>query len=160
MNHPTIRNAGEVSVSSIEVMSQFEIKCIQILRFANNLFEVTDDTKLPNSIKGLFTNKFSRYIISDFISIFAIYNLRPIVRHHPTCPCVGADENIFANILHFAFENQDNDVQLLGALLIQSNQLQNFVQKAKVVALLIDEDLKSLQYEPKLTQYLNNNYIQ
>ena len=75
------------------------------------------------------------------------------------CPCVSADEHIFTNILHFAFENQDNNVKLLDALLIRSNQLQNFVQKAKVIAFLIDEDLKSSQHEPKITQYLNNSYI-
>ncbi len=155
----SIKKAGEVAVTSLELMSKFEQKSIQILRHANDLFETADFSNLPNSIKDLFTDKFSRYLISDLIAIFANYYIRPIVRHHPTCLCVGADENVFANILRFSKENQDNEVKILGSLLIKSNQLENLSKKAKVVAFLINEDLRAPLQEPKLSKSNYNNQL-
>jgi len=159
MNTETSKRAGEVIVNSLEVMTEFERKCIQILRHANDLFEKKDFSELPSCIKNLFSNKFSRYLISDLISIFASYHLRPIVRHHPNCLCVGSDENVFANILHFAFEDQEDEVKLLGCLLIKSKQVESLSKKAKVVAFLIDEDLKKSCQEPKITPIIYNNQL-
>ena len=159
MNPQTSKRAGEVIVNSLEVMTEFERKCIQILRHANDLFEKKDFSELPFCIKDLFSNQFSRYLISDLISIFASHHLRPIVRHHPSCLCVGSDENVFANILNFAFEDQEDEVKLLGSLLINSKQVESLSKKAKVVAFLIDEDLKKSCQKPKVTQIIYNNQL-
>jgi len=157
MKNQISKRAGEVAVNSLDFMSEFERKSIQILRHANNLYEVSDFSEVPSSIKELFSNRFSKHLISELISIFANYYLRPIVRHHPNCICVGADENVFANILRLSFENQENEVKILGSLLINSNQIENLAKKAKVVAFLIDEDLKKTSPEPKITQTFYNN---
>ena len=159
MNTQTSKRAGEVIVNSLEVMTEFEQKCIQILRHANDLFGKTDTSELPWCIRDLFSNQFSRSLISDLISIFASYHLRPIVRHHPTCLCVGSDENIFANILKFAFEDQETEVKLLSSLLVNSKQIESLSRKAKIVAFLIDEDLKKGSQDPKITQMIYNNRL-
>ena len=159
MNLQKSKRAGEVIVNSLAVMTDFERKCIQILRHANDLFEKKDFSELPGCIKDLFSNQFSRFLISDLISIFASYHLRPIVRHHPSCQCIGSDENVFANILNFAFENQEEEVKLLGSLLVKSKQVESLSKKAKVVAFLIDEDLKKECQKPIKTQIIFNNQL-
>ncbi len=118
MNYQPQKTAGEVTVNSYDVMSDFEQKSIQILRHANDLFEKDDFSDSPISIRELFSNQFSRYLLSDYISLFASFYLRPIVRHHPTCKCVGADENVFAHILRLSVEGEENEVKILGSLLI------------------------------------------
>ena len=152
MNYQPQKTAGEVTVTSYDVMSNFEQRSIQILRHANELFEKDDFSDLPSNIKELFSNKFSRYLLSDYISLFATYYLRPIVRHHPTCKCVGADENVFAHILRLSSEGEENEVKILGSLLIKSNQLENLSKKAKVVAFLINEDLSGALNDPRKSQ--------
>ncbi len=141
MNYQPQKTAGEVTVNSYDMMSEFEQRSIQILRHANDLFEKDDFSELPLNIRELFSNKFSRYLLTDYISFFATYYLRPIVRHHPSCKCVGADENVFAHILRLSVKGEENEVKILGSLLIKSNQLKNLSTKAKVVAFLINEDL-------------------
>ena len=159
MSAPVNKTAGEVTVNSLEVMSEFEKTSIQILRHANDLFQENEPADLPMSIKELFSNQFSRYLISDLISLFATYYLRPIVSRHPDCTCVGADENVFANILSFYLENQENEVKLLGSLLIKVNHVEALTQKARVVAFLINEDLKKSLEKHKFIQTTYNNHL-
>ena len=160
MNYHSSKKAGEVVVNSLEAMNEFEIKCVQILRHANNLFERKDFSELPETIENLFLNSFSRHILSDFISIFALHHQRPIVRHHPDCLCVGADENIFANILRLAYKNQEKEVELLGSLLIKSTHVHILSKKSKVVAFLIEEDLRESSHCFELNQKkVNNNHL-
>ena len=156
MTHSNVRKAGEVVINSIDMLSEFERTCVLILRHANYLYETDLSSEIPKNIKNLFTNRFGKYLITDLITIFSTYYLRPIVRHQPNCMCVGADENVFANILRFSLDDQENEVKILGSLLIKPSQLENLVKKAKVVAFLIDEDLKKTLLEPKSTQTFYN----
>jgi len=157
MTHQPMKTAGEVAVNSMDAISEFERKSVNILRHADRLYDVNDFSGLPDSIQGLFYKRSSRYHILDLINIFAVYYLRPIVRHQPGCACVGADENVFANILRFSVENLDNEVMILGSLLIKSQQVGDLVKKAKVVGHLINEDLQKNLLEPKLTQTFHNH---
>ena len=104
------------------------------MRHADRLYNENDFCGLPDSIRRLFYNQSSRYHIADLINIFAVYYLRPIVRHQPGCACVGADENVFANILKFSLENLDNEVMILGSFLVKPQQVRELVKKAKIVA--------------------------
>ncbi len=159
MNQHLIKNAGEVAVNAMESMPEFEKKSIQILRYANDLFERDHWSNLPLSIKNLFSNQFSRYLISDLICLLATHYLRPIVRHHPNCLCVGADENVFANLLRLSLEDHKNEAKILSSLLIKSEQIETLSKKAKVVAFLIDEDIKATMRESKRTQIIYDNQL-
>lgn len=152
-----IKTAGEVAVNAMDAISVFQQKSVNILRHADRLYDKNDFSGLPDSIQRLFYNKSSRYHIADLINIFAVYYLRPIVRHQPGCTCVGADENVFANILKLSLENLDNEVMILGSLLIKSQQVEELVKKAKVVAHLINEDLQKNFLASKLTQNFHNH---
>jgi hypothetical protein len=157
MTYQPIKTAGEVAVNSMDALSEFERKSVNILRYADRLYDVNDFSGLPDSIQSLFYERSTRNPIGDLLYIFTMYYLRPIVRHQPGCPCVGADENVFANILRFSVENLDNEVMILGSLLIKPQQVGNLVKKAKVVAHLIIEDLQKNLLEPKLTQNFHNH---
>ena len=152
-----IKTAGEVAVNAMDAISVFQQKSVNILRHADRLYDKNDFSGLPDSIQRLFYNKSSRYLIADLINIFAVYYIRPIVRHQPGCACVGADENVFANILRFSLENLDNEVMILGSLLIKPQQVGKLVKKAKLVAHLINDDLQKNFLEPKLTQNFHNH---
>ena len=152
MTSQTIKTAGEVAVNALDAISEFERRSVNILRHADRLYDISDFSGLPDTIQGLFYNLHSRYHIAELINIYAVYYLRPIVRHQPNCACVGADENVFANILSFSLENLDNEVMILGSLLIKSQQVGELVKKAKVVAHLISDDLQKNLLEPKLPQ--------
>ena len=128
------KTAGEVAVNAMDAISVFQQKSVNILRHADRLYNENDFCGLPDSIRRLFYNQSSRYHIADLINIFAVYYLRPIVRHQPGCACVGADENVFANILKFSLENLDNEVMILGSFLVKPQQVRELVKKAKIVA--------------------------
>ena len=151
------RTAGEVAVNAMDAISVFQQKSVNILRHADRLYNENDFCGLPDNIRRLFYNQSSRYHIADLINIFAVYYLRPIVRYQPGCACVGADENVFANILKFSLENLDNEVMILGSLLVKSQQIRELVKKAKIVAHLISDDLQKNFLEPKLTQNFHNH---
>ena len=159
MKNQEIKKAGEVTVTTMEWLSEFERTSVQILGNANNLYDSPTLPHLPKNVENLFSNKFSRYYIIDLITIFASSHLRPIVRHQTTCPCVGADENIFSNILKFSLENQETEVSILGSLLIKSCQLHNLVKKSKIVAFLIDEELKKNALGSELNHTVCNNHL-
>ena len=157
MTSQTIKTAGEVAVNALDAISEFERRSVNILRHADRLYDISDFSGLPDTIQGLFYNRSSRYHIAELINIYAVYYLRPIVRHQPNCACVGADENVFANILSFSLEKLDNEVMILGSLLIKSQQVGELVKKAKVVAHLINDDLQKNLLKPKLTQNFYNH---
>ena len=152
MTSQTVKTAGEVAVNAMDVICEFQRKSVNILRHADRLYGVNSSAELPDCIQSLFCNRSSRYCITDLINVFSTYYIRPIVRHQPSCLCVGADENVFANIIWFSLEGQDNEVKILGSLLIRPQHLTELVKKAKVVAHLINEDLKNNFLEKKPTQ--------
>ena len=51
------------------------------------------------------------------------------------------------------------EVKLLGSLLVKSRQVESLSKKAKVVAFLIDEDLKKGTKKPKKTQIIYINHL-
>ena len=157
MNSQAVKTAGEVAVTAMGLISEFQRKSVNILRHADRLYDVNNTAELPDSIQSLFFNRSSRYCIVDLINIFSAYYLRPIVRHQPGCLCVGADENVFANIIRFSLEGLDNEVMILGSLLIKPQHLEELVKKAKVVARLISEDLQNNSFEKKPTQNFHNH---
>lgn len=44
---------------------------------------------------------------------------RPLMRHHVTCKCLGADESCFATLIGYASEGAREDAQLLAMTLVR-----------------------------------------
>ena len=140
------KNPGEVAVNSLDAMSQFERKGIMLLRHADLLFSEKTSGNIPFEIRELFTNEKARTQISDLISILATHYRRPLVRHQPRCNCVGADENVFSNLITFSGSGQIEDAMLLGSLLVKSRMVADLVHKAALVADLFERDLNENKF--------------
>ena len=145
INHDIIK-AVEVAVNSMNFMSEFEQNSVSLLRHADKLYDADSFAKLPENIRTLFYNRSSRYHTSDLINILTTYHLRPIVLPQPNCNCVGADENVFANILKFTLSGHTKEVIILESLSINNCQLIELVQKAAVVAQLVNQNLKNYSF--------------
>ena len=58
MKNQESKKAGEVTVTTMEWLSEFERTSVQILRNANNLYDSTTLPHLPKNVENLFSNKF------------------------------------------------------------------------------------------------------
>ena len=139
------KNPGAVAVTSLDTLSEFERKGIILLRHADLLFSEKDSSSIPLEIRELITNRKSRTQISDLITILATHYRRPIIRHQPCCNCVGADENVFSNLIMFSGSGQIEDAMLLGSLLVKGGMVADLVHKAALVADLLERDLNENQ---------------
>lgn len=57
---------------------------------------------------------------------------RPLMRHHPGCKCLGADESCFANIIAYASEGAREDALMLAATIVRPDM-------APILAALAEE---------------------
>ena len=46
---------------------------------------------------------------------------RPLMRHHLTCKCLGADESCFANFIGYASEGEREDALLIATTIVSPN---------------------------------------
>lgn len=54
-------------------------------------------------------------------SLCARHGRRPLMRHHVTCKCLGADESCFANFIGYASEGAQEDALLIATTLVSPN---------------------------------------
>jgi len=139
-------NAGDVTVNNFDSMSDFEQMFVMLIRHADKIVgnhELRKLESLPKELE-LFVNKEKNYTkICDLINILALHYRRPIVRHQPACNCVGADENIFANLMSFSIKGQIQDAILMGSFLVKTCMVSELVRRAIVVADLCVEQTKN-----------------
>ena len=140
MTEQNYKNAGEVAVSTVEVLGAFEQKAVLVLRCVDKFFDNPNSENLPQEIVSLAEDSVTKEHIIELIDIFARNYLRPIVRHQPNCSCVGADENIFCNILKFCLQNRTNEAIILSSLLVRAETVGELVRKATTVAWLINKN--------------------
>lgn len=142
-------NAGEVTVNTMDHVSEFEKKSIYLLRHAEKLFDSDSMSDVPQHLRKLFENGENRSTIIEFLTVIAQHSMRPVVRHQPECRCIGADENVFSNILKFSHEGMKSEAMILGSLLVKSDHISNLVKKATTVAFLIAKDLSDHSKAPR-----------
>ena len=57
--------------------------------------------------------------LEDLCSLCARHGRRALMRHQPTCECLGADEACFANLVAHAVEGEREDALLIATLLVR-----------------------------------------
>ncbi len=62
---------------------------------------------------------------------------RPLMRHHVTCKCLGADEACFANFIGAAAEGEREDAMLIATLLIRHDFAPSLVSLAENLGLAL-----------------------
>jgi hypothetical protein len=56
---------------------------------------------------------------------------RPLMRHHVTCKCLGADESCFANFIGYASEGEREDALLIATTIVSPNMAPTLVGLAQ-----------------------------
>lgn len=73
----------------------------------------------------------------DVASFMARYGRRPLVRHTPTCPGLGADEAVFAQIITLALTADREDVMMMAMLICRADLAPCVVPLIEAFALTI-----------------------
>mgnify|MGYP001801090642 FL=1 len=56
---------------------------------------------------------------------------RPLMRHHVTCKCLGADESCFANFIGYASEGEREDALLIATTIVRPDMAPSLVGLAQ-----------------------------
>lgn len=64
---------------------------------------------------------------------------RPLMRHHVTCKCLGADESCFANFLGYASDGDKEDALLIATTLVAPNVAPLLVGLAEEFAMALKQ---------------------
>ena len=62
---------------------------------------------------------------------------RPLMRHHVTCKCLGADESCFANFIGYASEGKREDALLIATTIVNPNMAPALVGLAQEFGLAL-----------------------
>lgn len=63
-----------------------------------------------------------RRALKSFETVFDLcvcHGRRPLMRHHVTCQCLGADESCFANFIGYASEGEREDALLIATTIVR-----------------------------------------
>lgn len=74
-------------------------------------------------------------IFSDLMTLMAEHARRPILRHKPSCSCVGADEAVFVNFISAATHGPREDAILIATLLMRPDMAAIAVSLAQSLGL-------------------------
>ncbi|MEM6635731.1 MAG: hypothetical protein AAF667_07550 [Pseudomonadota bacterium] len=62
---------------------------------------------------------------------------RPLMRHHVSCKCLGADESCFANFIGYASEGERDDALLIATTIVSPNMAPALVGLAQEFGLAL-----------------------
>lgn len=62
---------------------------------------------------------------------------RPLMRHHVTCKCLGADESCFANFVGYASEGEREDALLIATTIVRPDMAPSLVGLAQEFGLAL-----------------------
>ena len=71
----------------------------------------------------------------DLCELCVSHGRRPLMRHHLTCKCLGADESCFANFIASAAEGSREDAILIATLIVRPDVAFGLVDLAQQVGL-------------------------
>ncbi|MEX0284545.1 MAG: hypothetical protein AB3N23_08025 [Paracoccaceae bacterium] len=70
-------------------------------------------------------------------SLFTRYARRPMMRHHVSCKCLGADESCFANFVGYASEGAREDAFLLAVNLVRPDVAASLVSMGEAFGMAL-----------------------
>ena len=75
--------------------------------------------------------------LEQLCNLCVSYGRRPLMRHHVTCKCLGADESCFANFVAAATEGEHEDAMLIATILVRADMAPSLVGLAQSVGLAL-----------------------
>ncbi|EKE71785.1 hypothetical protein [Celeribacter baekdonensis] len=76
-------------------------------------------------------------VYGQMMMVFERHARRPLMRHHPDCACLGADEAVMARFVRLAARGAREDAALMAMLLIRADIASMAVSLAEQLGLLI-----------------------
>ncbi|MBU0645425.1 MAG: hypothetical protein KJ731_03015 [Alphaproteobacteria bacterium] len=76
-------------------------------------------------------------VYGQMMMVFERHARRPLMRHHPDCACLGADEAVMARFVRLAARGAREDAALMAMLLIRADIASLAVSLAEQLGLLI-----------------------
>jgi len=64
-------------------------------------------------------------------SLCVRHGRRPLMRHHATCECLGADESCFANFVGYASEGEREDALMIATTIVRPDMAPSLVGLAQ-----------------------------
>lgn len=117
-HHGNIR--GAAPVGRISDLQPIEGSAILYLRLW------CDGTAAQEQVRNDFTERLGPAAgreavgaLEDLCGLCARHGRRALMRHQPTCACLGADEACFANLVTHALEGEREDALLIATLLVR-----------------------------------------
>lgn len=74
-------------------------------------------------------------LFNDLMALMADHARRPILRHKPSCSCVGTDEAVFVNFVSAATHGPREDAMLIATLLMRPDMAAIAVSLAQSLGL-------------------------
>ena len=145
MSTSRFTSAGEVTVGMIEAIPSLERKSILLLRHANKLASSDEKTEFPPEIREVCMNQGQRFRILKLLDLIALNSRRPLMYHEPTCKCIGADENVFANLIRFSGDGNEDEALILASLIVRSSVIGQVTKEAAIISYLLDYNLSEYQ---------------
>ncbi len=75
--------------------------------------------------------------LEDLCGLCVRHGRRALMRHQPTCKCLGADEACFANLVALATEGEREDALLMATLLVRPDVSPHLAAAAQTLGLAI-----------------------
>ena len=75
--------------------------------------------------------------LGQICNLFAQFARRPVMRHHPKCPCLGADEACFANLVAEAVWGDREDAMMFAMLIVRADCAPGLVALAEQFGLAL-----------------------
>lgn len=80
-------------------------------------------------------------LFGDLMALVVDHTRRPMMRHKPDCPCVGADEAVFANFVAIATHGPREDAMLIATLFLRADVVPIAVSLAQTLGLELTRGL-------------------
>lgn len=81
-------------------------------------------------------------VYGQMMMVFERHARRPLMRHHPDCACLGADEAVMARFVRLAARGAREDAALMAMLLIRADIASLAVSLAEQLGLLIQTAIR------------------
>ena len=119
MNSET-SHRGAAQVGYIDELAPVEAGAVLYLRLWSDGSQ--SQSKVWNDFATAFGPENGREILKSFEALFDLclrHGRRPLMRHHVTCKCLGADESCFANFVGYAAEGEAEDALLIATTIVR-----------------------------------------
>ncbi|MCX7561432.1 hypothetical protein OS190_17850 [Sulfitobacter sp. F26204] len=93
-----------------------------------------------NDFATAFGPEHGRKVLKSFESLCDLcvrHGRRPLMRHHVTCKCLGADESCFANFVGYASEGEREDALLIATTIVRPDIAPSLVGLAQEFGLAL-----------------------